>query len=62
MDDPDEIQELMALTRDAIQFLIDQVDRFYLSDRSIDDLLDTLHLPPAIANHPDLQPYYHRCG
>lgn len=60
LDDPNEIQELMALTRDAIQFLIDQVDRFYLSDRSIDDLLDTLHLPPAIANHPDLQPYYHR--
>ena len=56
LDDPAEIQELMGLTRDAIQFLIDQVDRFYLSDRSIDDLLDTLQLPPAIANHPDSSP------
>ena len=60
LDTSAEIQEIMGLTRDAIQFLIDQVDRFYLSDRSIDDLLETIHLPPAIAKHPDLQPYYHR--
>ena len=60
LDDIGEIKEIMGLTRDAIQFLIDQVDRFYLSDRSIDDLLETIHLPPAIAKHPDLQPYYHR--
>jgi uncharacterized sulfatase len=50
----------MTLTRDTIQFLIDQVDRFYLSNRSVDDLLNTLNLPPAIADHPKLQPYYHR--
>jgi alkyl sulfatase BDS1-like metallo-beta-lactamase superfamily hydrolase len=55
-----EIRELMTLTRDTIQFLIDQVDRFYLSNRSVDDLLNTLNLPPAIADHPKLQPYYHR--
>lgn len=54
------IRELMTLTRDAIQFLIDQVDRFYLSNRSVDDLLNTIDLPPAIASHPQLQPYYHR--
>ncbi|MCH1459159.1 MAG: MBL fold metallo-hydrolase [Luminiphilus sp.] len=58
--DHHEIRELMTLTRDTIQFLIDQVDRFYLSNRSVDDLLNTLHLPPAIADHPKLQPYYHR--
>ena len=57
---PREIRELMTLTRDTIQFLIDQVDRFYLSNRSVDDLLNTLNLPPAIADHPKLQPYYHR--
>ena len=55
-----DIQELMSLTRDAIEFLVDQTFRFYLSNRSIDELLDTQHLPPAIAAHPDLQPYYHR--
>ena len=60
LDNSGEIQEIMGLTRDAIQFLIDQVDRFYLSDRSIDDLLETIRLPPAVAKHPDLQPYYHR--
>ena len=58
--DHHEIRELMTLTRDTIQFLIDQVDRFYLSNRSVDDLLNTLNLPPAIADHPKLQPYYHR--
>ena len=58
--DPSEIRQLMTLTRDAIQFLIDQVDRFYLTNRSVDDLLNTIDLPPAIAAHPQLQPYYHR--
>ena len=58
--DHHEIRELMTLTRDTIQFLIDQVDRFYLSNRSVDDLVNTLNLPPAIADHPKLQPYYHR--
>jgi alkyl sulfatase BDS1-like metallo-beta-lactamase superfamily hydrolase len=55
-----EIDSIMTLTRDAIAFLIDQVNRFVLSGRSVDDLLDSQHLPPAIAAHPDLQPYYHR--
>ena len=55
-----EIRELMTLTRDTIQFLIDQVDRFYLTNRSVDDLLNTIDLPPAVAKHPQLQPYYHR--
>ena len=55
-----EIRELMTLTRDTIQFLIDQVDRFYLTNRSADDLLNTIDLPPAVAAHPQLQPYYHR--
>ena len=39
----------MTLTRDTIQFLIDQVDRFYLTNRSVDDLLNTIDLPPAVA-------------
>ena len=58
--DHSEIRELMTLTRDTIQFLIDQVDRFYLTNRSVDDLLNTIELPPAVAKHPQLQPYYHR--
>jgi len=60
LSDHSEIRELMTLTRDAIQFLIDQVDRFYLTNRSVDDLLNTIDLPPSIAKHPQLQPYYHR--
>ena len=60
IDDHAEIRDLMTLTRDSIQFLIDQVDRFYLTNRSVDDLLNTIALPPAIEAHPQLQPYYHR--
>jgi len=50
----------MSDTRYAIAFLVDQVNRFFLANRSADDLLDTIDLPPAIAASPDLQPYYHR--
>lgn len=55
-----EISRIMSDTRDAIAFLVDQVNRFFLANRSADDLLDTIDLPPAIAENPDLQPYYHR--
>ncbi len=56
----EEIDGIMTGARDAIAFLIDQVNRFVLSNRSVEELLDTLHLPPAIAANPELQPYYHR--
>ena len=56
----DEIDRIMSETRDAIGFLVDQVNRFFLANRSADELLDTASLPPAIAASPDLQPYYHR--
>ena len=56
----DEINRIMSETRDAIGFLVDQVNRFFLANRSADELLDTVSLPPAIAASPDLQPYYHR--
>ena len=56
----EEIDEIMSMTRDTIAFLVDQVNRYALNDRSVDEMLDTQHLPPAIAAHPELQPYYHR--
>ena len=56
----EEIDTIMTLTRDAIDFLIDQVNRYFLTNRSVDALLDTQHLPPAIAENAELQPYYHR--
>jgi alkyl sulfatase BDS1-like metallo-beta-lactamase superfamily hydrolase len=56
----DEIDRIMSETRDAIGFLVDQVNRFFLANRSADELLDTVSLPPAIAASPELQPYYHR--
>jgi alkyl sulfatase BDS1-like metallo-beta-lactamase superfamily hydrolase len=56
----DEIDRIMSDTRDAIGFLVDQVNRFFLTNRSADELLDTVTLPPAIIASPDLQPYYHR--
>ena len=56
----EEIDRIMSETRDAIGFLVDQVNRFFLANRSADELLDTVSLPPAITASPDLQPYYHR--
>ena len=56
----EEITRIMSDTYDAISFLIDQVNRFFLSNRSVDDMLDTLQLPPNIAANSELQPYYHR--
>lgn len=56
----EEIDRIMSETRDAIGFLVDQVNRFFLANLSADELLDTVSLPPAIAASPELQPYYHR--
>lgn len=56
----EDVRAIMEPTRDAIAFLIDQVFRYALSNRSADELLDDQHLPPAIAANPELQPYYHR--
>lgn len=56
----DDARDVMEVNRDATQFLVDQLDRLYLKGLSADDVIDQLKLPPAIANHPDMQFHYHR--
>jgi alkyl sulfatase BDS1-like metallo-beta-lactamase superfamily hydrolase len=56
----DDVEEVLLATRDAIQYLIDQVDRLTVKGYSADQMVDEIVLPPRLANHPDLQPHYHR--
>ena len=56
----EDVREVLSLNRDATQFLVDQLDRLYVKGLSADEVIDTLRLPPAIAEHPDLQFHYHR--
>jgi uncharacterized sulfatase len=55
-----DVQEIAILNRDFAQFMANQVTRFILKGYSADQIIDQLTLPPSLADHPDLQPYYHR--
>lgn len=52
------VQETLTAYRDGIQFLHDQTVRGLNQGRTPDELAATLHLPPHLAEHPFLQPYY----
>lgn len=56
----DDIIDVTMANRDITEFMIDQVDRYYLNDYSADQMIDRVELPPKLAAHPDLQPHYHR--
>ncbi|MBI9075355.1 MAG: MBL fold metallo-hydrolase [Desulfatibacillum sp.] len=55
-----DVMDVLSVNRDACQFLADQVTRFVNKGYSPDQIIDCLTLPPHMASHPDLQPYYHR--
>ncbi|MEL6661716.1 MAG: MBL fold metallo-hydrolase, partial [Pseudomonadota bacterium] len=56
----EDVREVIGAWRDVTQFMVDQLDRAYINGLSADDVIDTLKLPPALADHPDLQLHYHR--
>lgn len=56
----EDVEDVLKATRDAIQYLVDQVDRLTVKGYSADQMIDEIVLPPRLANHPDLQPHYHR--
>ena len=56
----EDVEDVLNATRDVIQYLIDQVDRLTVKGYSADQMIDEIVLPPRLANHPDLQPHYHR--
>ena len=56
----EDVDDVLEATRDVIQYLIDQVDRLTVKGYSADQMIDEIVLPTRLANHPDLQPHYHR--
>ncbi len=56
----DDIEDVIIATRDVTLFLADQITRYSRKAYSPDSIIDILKLPPHLANHPDLQPHYHK--
>ena len=56
----EDVDDVLEATRDVIQYMIDQVDRLTVKGYSADQMIDEIVLPARLANHPDLQPHYHR--
>jgi len=56
----EDVRDVTLANRDTVEFMIDQVDRLYVNGYSADQIVDRLELPPTLAAHPDLQPFYHR--
>lgn len=55
-----DVRDVAEANLDIVEFMIDQLDRYYLNGYSADQIVDRLKLPPKLAAHPDLQPFYHR--
>ena len=55
-----DVVDVLKVNRDVIQFLADQVERYVVLGYTADQIIDELKLPPQLAEHPDLQPHYHR--
>ncbi|MGE4323370.1 MAG: alkyl sulfatase dimerization domain-containing protein [Sphingobium sp.] len=58
--DKADARHVMTVNRDVIQFMIDQIDRMVNDGMSAEQIVHELKLPDALAQDPDLQPYYHR--
>ncbi len=58
--DSKDVVDVLTANRDVIQYLIDQVERLIAKGYSADQIIDEFELPENLAQHPDLQPHYHR--
>jgi alkyl sulfatase BDS1-like metallo-beta-lactamase superfamily hydrolase len=56
----EDVMDVAIANRDVTEFMVDQLDRYYLKGYSADQIIDEMKLPPNLASHPDLQPHYHR--
>jgi alkyl sulfatase BDS1-like metallo-beta-lactamase superfamily hydrolase len=56
----DDIKDVIIATRDLTLFLADQITRYSRKGHSPDAIIDILKLPSHLAEHPDLQPHYHK--
>jgi uncharacterized sulfatase len=56
----EDVKDVLDVNINVIQYLIDQVERLIAKGYSADRIIDELSLPAKLANHPDLQPHYHK--
>lgn len=54
----EKIADVLTANRDAIQYLIDQVDRGIINGLSTEQIVHKVHLPKSLAERNDLQPFY----
>jgi alkyl sulfatase BDS1-like metallo-beta-lactamase superfamily hydrolase len=58
--DPDRIQRILRVQRDAVRSIIDQTTFYMNQGRTRDETADLVRLPPHLANEPTLREHYHR--
>lgn len=54
----DTIEDTLTAYRDAIQYVHDQTLRYMNKGYTPDQIVERVHLPPHLAEHPWLQPFY----
>lgn len=58
--DATDVRDVLTVNRDVIQFMIDQLDAMFNRGMSGEQIVHMFRLPKALAEHPDIQPHYHR--
>lgn len=53
-------EDVLSSTRDVMLFTLDQVERAIIKGQTSDEIVDSFNLPKHLAEHPDLQPHYHK--
>lgn len=56
----EDVEHTLQSNIDIIRYISHQVEREVTAGKSADEIIDSMELPPSLAEHPDLQPYYHR--
>jgi len=52
--------DVLSSTRDVMLYTLDQVERAIIQGQTSDEIVDNFTLPDDLAEHPDLQPHYHK--
>ena len=55
-----DVKDVLESNKDIIQFAIDQINRAIINGLSPDEIIDQLKFPKKLADHADLQAYYHK--
>ena len=56
----EDVADVLMANRDAILFTVHQVERYLVKGFTADQIVEEFQLPLRLAEHPDLQPHYHK--